>query len=551
MIQKKKKSLIFRRGAALLLALLQLLTLASCSVLDKVKAITATSMHLMRIEGQVDVSDNDGKEVEPLENLGLYNGYGVDTRQDSFAWINLDNVKLTKMDQDSEIAIQKKRKHLEIEVKSGSLFFNITEPLADDETMDIRTSSMVVGIRGTCGWVEVPDEEHMNLYLLEGKAECSAKDQTSQVLAGEMAAMTEDGQIDVKPFTTNDVPSFVSEEIEQNEALAQAILDASDLDILNPESEDPVKAALEQYRTIISQANTYDYGSLDEPTGVYRYALVRMMPDTSVPVLLLEQDTSFGISFVLLFQYNTDSDSVLQAVDTLTEGVGSAGGYRGSLSIAGDGNGLLSTEFSSGTGMGSISRIIPDGDRLQSETLWQGNIFEDTNPVNDEIGFREIDWHDIEDTGTLDTWTPDSFPSESVPANPENTPPEESENTLPAETAPLTDGDRIVFSGILGAYSHNDVLALQEISDPNPGTDRGETYWLIVLDSPQNMTLRSGDGTSSYESVVSIINVTGAGLEQYNGQHLTVSIDGSNTYWPSDTSLPLGQPSTSDVHVLQ
>ena len=45
---------------------------------------------------------------------------------------------------------------------------------------------------------------------------------------------------------------------------------------------------------------------------------------------------------------------------------------------------------------------------------------------------------------------------------------------------------------------------------------------------------------------------TGAdGLEQYIGQSLTVSIDADDTWWPSDTSLPMGQPRTSDVNVLQ
>ena len=66
------------------------------------------------------------------------------------------------------------------------------------------------------------------------------------------------------------------------------------------------------------------------------------------------------------------------------------------------------------------------------------------------------------------------------------------------------------------------------------------------------MTLRSGDGSGSHEGEVSLIDVTGAdGLEQYIGQSLTVSIDADDTWWPSDTSLPIGQPHTSDVHVLQ
>ena len=92
------------------------------------KETTATTMHLKRTEGTVTVSDGAGKDVPLLENLGLYSGYGVKTRPESYAWINLDDVKLTKMDQESEITVQKEGKALDIEVNSGSLFFNVTQP---------------------------------------------------------------------------------------------------------------------------------------------------------------------------------------------------------------------------------------------------------------------------------------------------------------------------------------------------------------------------------------------------------------------------------------
>ena len=76
---------------------------------------------------------------------------------------------------------------------------------------------------------------------------------------------------------------------------------------------------------------------------------------------------------------------------------------------------------------------------------------------------------------------------------------------------------------------------------------------LIVLDTPQEMTLQSGDPMGSPRSgLVKLISVKNVeGLEQYDGQHLTFSIDPTKTYWPSDTSLPLGQPQAWDLHVLQ
>ncbi len=191
----------------------------------------AATMFLRRTEGTVSVADAGGQDVEPAENLGLYSGYAVGTEAASFAWIDLDKVKLAKLDENSEIHIVKDGKNLSIDVNAGSLFFHVTEPLAEDETMEIRASSMMVGIRGTCGWVEAPDAQHMNVYILEGRVECTAGESTAAVNAGEMAAMTADGAIAVKTFEVYAVPGFVTEELQADEALNGAVLEASGLDV--------------------------------------------------------------------------------------------------------------------------------------------------------------------------------------------------------------------------------------------------------------------------------------------------------------------------------
>lgn len=66
------------------------------------------------------------------------------------------------------------------------------------------------------------------------------------------------------------------------------------------------------------------------------------------------------------------------------------------------------------------------------------------------------------------------------------------------------------------------------------------------------MNVAVGDGLGYISGTVSLINVTYAGgIEQYDGQHLIFSIDPSQTWWPTGTDLPLGEPSTDDVHVLE
>ena len=234
----KKNS--FRRGTALMLVFCMVFSFAlGCTGcgggtgggMGAGASASAASMFLRKTEGTVAVADAGGADVAPEENLGLYSGYTVGTKAESFAWIDLDKVKLAKLDENSTAAITKDGKNLTVDVTAGSMFFNVTEPLADDETMEIRTSSMLVGIRGTCGWVEVPDSGTMRVYILEGRVECTADGNTETVNAGEMAEMKEDGTVTVKAFAVPDVPVFVAQELEADETLSEAVRTASGIDM--------------------------------------------------------------------------------------------------------------------------------------------------------------------------------------------------------------------------------------------------------------------------------------------------------------------------------
>ena len=533
--------------AALALSLALLLSLAACG-----REARSTPMHLKRTEGTVAVFDDKGKNVPLLADLGLYSGYEVDTRSESYAWINLDGVKLVKMDQDSEIEIQKDGGDLEIEVKSGSLFFNVTEPLENDETMSIRASTMLAGIRGACGWAALSgDGEQLSVCLLEGRVRCEADGEKETVRAGEMAVMTEDGEITVTEFTARDIPDFVMEEIEDDDDLIDAILEDSGIDILNP--EDP---AIARYRTILAQADSYFAGDADygdtEVTITYQYALAQMQAGSQIPALVLEQETSgdyWGdLCSALISQYDPNRQAVIQVEGALGEGAASAGGYRGALTLAGDGAGILEASWSSGTGMGSICLITVEGDILRRDTVFDGFLFDEPSAM-DEISSLPIDWHDISDLSGLDSWEPPSAapvqPPEPTPSQPE---PEPTASALPA------DGDRIVLRGTLGIYSDEALIALQNLSEEEAQWLRdGQTYCVIVLDQPQTIAL-SHSGSQDRElreGEVSLIAIFADGYERYAGQHLTFSIDPYETWFPSDVSLPLGQPRTNGIHVLE
>ena len=312
------------------------------------------------------------------------------------------------------------------------------------------------------------------------------------------------------------------------------------------EESSPIDEALEQYRIIISQADSYDYGEYaeaDQPWEEfigYRYALVQMQPDDPVPTLLLEwemmyTDQSVSVYYARVFQYDPDTKTVRQPIETIPDG-----GIRGGLSMAGDGFGIYSLGWSSGTGEGSVERITLNGDSLNREIYWSGQIFE----IPDSITFIEIEWHEIGDPSALDGWTaPDS--DEEAPSEPTDS------------DALITDGERIVLTGTVGTYSYDEIIELQGEPDPNAFDEYHmkfapkETYRVIVLDAPQTLSLYDGEDDRYIGGKASMINLYYAdGMEQYEGRHITFSIDPENTHWPSDTSLPLGQPFTNDIHVL-
>ena len=312
------------------------------------------------------------------------------------------------------------------------------------------------------------------------------------------------------------------------------------------EAENPadqaLEQALEQYRLIVSQAESYSYSSYPvTPTGYYRYALVQLETDDPVPTLLLSQEGDDYSDRVRLFQYDPETDQVIQPEESLEEYSG-GGGYASGLSLQGDGMGLGLSEISGGTGSTVMTRITLQNGALVREEQWNGRF----DAVPQGLNGREIPWHDITDTSALDRWTPEAGISQQGGSS--SSAGDGTESGLP------TDGDRIVFTGTVGTYSYEEVIALQGCPDPNaPWSDSSQTFRLIVLDTPQEMELQSGDPVGSPRSdTVRLISVAYAeGLEQYDRQHLTFSIDPKATYWPSDSSMPVGQPSTRDVHVLK
>ena len=233
--------MIWKKFLSLLLALSLLLSLMTPAL----AAETASVIRLTKTTGTVAISKSSGKSISLLKNMRLYNGYHVSTDEESYAWINLDDSKLLKEDAESEVEVRKDGKNLEVLVASGNIFFDVAEDLGDDESLNIRTSTMVVGIRGTSGWIQCVDRWVTRVSVLEGTVECSVADPVTGEMKAEAVSGGETVLCVVYPqekegdksvilrekYTVDDIPGFVLTDLTRDIPLCDKIEAATDLDI--------------------------------------------------------------------------------------------------------------------------------------------------------------------------------------------------------------------------------------------------------------------------------------------------------------------------------
>ncbi len=136
---------LLHSGLFLLLSLVLMLGMTAPAL----AADTAATMKLSQTEGTVSVCNAAGRNMPLRDDMRLYNGYIIETGAKSYAWINLDDTKLIKMDASSKVEVRKSGKQLEVFLHSGGLCGDISKKLESDETMNVRTSTSIAGIRGT------------------------------------------------------------------------------------------------------------------------------------------------------------------------------------------------------------------------------------------------------------------------------------------------------------------------------------------------------------------------------------------------------------------
>ncbi len=223
-----------RKKVIALIVTIVLVLVAALIIVYFRSQIRATTMRILRIEGEVTLED-DGKPKTVTTNLRLSSGNALSTATQSLVSIGLDDTKIVTLDELSRAIFNQKGKKLDLELTDGSLFFEVQKPLEDDEDMAIRTSTMVVGIRGTSGWVSV-EGDHESLIICDGHVHVigtnphTGETKEIEVYAGQRVStyLYNDRSVDsimfyVEDVTERDLPEFLLERLRENPALLDKV----------------------------------------------------------------------------------------------------------------------------------------------------------------------------------------------------------------------------------------------------------------------------------------------------------------------------------------
>ncbi|MCR5831883.1 MAG: FecR domain-containing protein [Lachnospiraceae bacterium] len=204
-------------------------------------AITAVTMRIQRLVGTVNLYDEEGAEQSLREKMRLGAGQTVTTAGQSLIMVSLDETKLMTMEETSKAEIKTRGKKLLFNLLEGNLFFNVTEKLADNESFDVTTTTMVCGIRGTSAYVGRDATSHEILMVTDGVVHVVATNPVTQettevdVPSGQMITIYLDEEAEgnktisivMKSFKEEDLPAMALDAMRKNKALMDRVAKAT------------------------------------------------------------------------------------------------------------------------------------------------------------------------------------------------------------------------------------------------------------------------------------------------------------------------------------
>ena len=274
------------------------------------------------------------------------------------------------------------------------------------------------------------------------------------------------------------------------------------------------------------------------------------MNKSDVPDLIVLQNTEYGISIIKIFSTNSDFTQEITSDENLTIGVARAGGFRGNIHQNKNHNALIYNTLSSGTGEGTIEEITSSIEnnnlQLKKELIWEGR-----NDKSPEMNLFEIKYSDISDRKAIENLASiiiGEFRKTVYQSNDKNET-EQENNSIESQIQEEIDAGKMVVSGLVKVFNHDEMVEYQDF-DPEILPDMGESYVVLILEEPEEITMHSGGGPDYLTRTTNLIKLPDD-MNNYEGQNITISFGSDDGFWQSDVSLPMDAPRMREVKVLK
>lgn len=221
------------------LVLIVALVVCADSVSVLAKDAIGTRITIEKIDGDASVVKANGKKAPATTGVKLAATEKLRTDKASYAYISIDDDKVIKLDELTEVNVKKSGNKLSVEVSEGNIFFEVKEKLESNESMNLNAASMAMSIRGTAGTIgvrRVGDNIESSAEIVEGRVDISYSDVSGKghefVLNGGEECSHIDGsdEVNTDDISLEDFPGFVAVELEDNEELCEKIAEDNDLD---------------------------------------------------------------------------------------------------------------------------------------------------------------------------------------------------------------------------------------------------------------------------------------------------------------------------------
>lgn len=284
------------------------------------------------------------------------------------------------------------------------------------------------------------------------------------------------------------------------------------------------------YSQILDNPGAYEFQNPRPSgfTGEYSYALVEMTGD-DIPELLVEAGDKENYNPVRVFSA-VDCDSVTAPVETLMNAAAGAGGERVTVLAAASGDRIYQAW---GRSIEPMQRL--DTWALQGQTLAQtGESIQ--APVSGSPEAQAITFSPVADRAPLEAFVPTVAAAQAAPA-PQAEP-----------AAPVASGNTV--TGTVRVFTGPELAEHQGLDRTPNGEGSESTYAVLVPDAPTPLTAKSsGNRGQLEEREIKVVLLgqrtpystkpSGFDLE---GQHVSISFNPEECWFPSDAALPVGQP---------